>query len=139
MDWIECMDFQHFSFSGFQHFVRAKPKAQDWHESIPDRPPAAKARRMKFARYLVMTALLTGVAARALSASGVEMILTRVPEGGLQPQALVGSDGTLHLIYFRGDPKAGDLFYARRATGSGEFTKPIRVNAQPGAAIAIGT
>ncbi len=94
---------------------------------------------MKFAHYLVMTALLTGVAARALSGSGVEMILTRVPEGGLQPQALVGSDGTLHLIYFRGDPKAGDLFYARRATGSGEFTKPIRVNAQPGAAIAIGT
>ncbi len=94
---------------------------------------------MKFARYLATAALLTGVVADALNGSGGEMILTRVPEGGLQPQALVGSDGTLHLVYFRGDPKAGDLSYARRTNGSGEFTKPIRVNAQPGAAIAIGT
>ena len=28
----------------------------------------------------------------------------RAPEGGIQPQAAVGREGTLHLIYFLGDP-----------------------------------
>ena len=68
-----------------------------------------------------------------------EVILSRVPEGGLQPQALVGRDGTLHLVYFQGEPKSGDLFYVRRLPGSTAFTTPTRVNSEPSSAIAIGT
>jgi hypothetical protein len=73
------------------------------------------------------------------SAPAADITLTRLPDGGLQPQAALGADGTTHLVYFQGEPKAGDLFYARRPPGATEFQPAIRVNSQPGAAIAIGT
>ena len=73
------------------------------------------------------------------SAHAVEIVLTRVPEGGLQPQALAGADGVTHLVYFKGEPTAGNLFYARRAAGAAAFTQPIQINAQPSSAIAIGS
>ena len=60
-------------------------------------------------------------------------------EGGIQPQAVVDDAGILHLIYFKGDPAAGDLYYVRSSPGTTEFTKPIRVNSQPGSAVAVGT
>ena len=84
-------------------------------------------------------ALLAAFAIANINAHGADPVLTRVPEGGIQPQSLAGFDGTVHLVYFKGEPRAGDLFYVRRAPGSGGFTKPIRVNSQAGAAIAIGT
>lgn len=62
-----------------------------------------------------------------------------MPEGGLQPQVAVGGDGTVHLVYFKGDPASGDLFYVRRAPGQEDFSDPIRVNTQPGSAVAVGT
>jgi len=65
--------------------------------------------------------------------------LLRVPEGGLQPQALIDSLGTLHLVYLSGDPKHCDVLYARRPVGQANFSKPIRVNSIPGSAIALGT
>jgi hypothetical protein len=45
----------------------------------------------------------------------------------------------VHLIYFRGKPGAGDLFYVRAKAGQNDFSEPIRVNSQSGSAIAIGT
>ncbi len=63
--------------------------------------------------------------------------LKRVPEGGIQPQTAVGQDGTVHLVYFKGDPAEGDLFYARSKDGV-TFSDPIRVNSVPGTAVAIG-
>jgi hypothetical protein len=61
------------------------------------------------------------------------------PEGGIQPQAVADDAGVIHLIYFKGDPGGGDLFYVRSKPGTTEFSKPLRVNSQPGSAIAIGT
>jgi hypothetical protein len=61
------------------------------------------------------------------------------PDGGIQPQAAIDAQGVIHLIYFKGDPAAGDLFYVRREPTKDVFTKPIRVNSQPGGAIAVGT
>jgi hypothetical protein len=63
--------------------------------------------------------------------------LLRVPNGGIQPQAMVDRKGTVHLIYFSGDPRAGDIFYVRSVAGE-TFSAPIRVNSRPGSAIAIG-
>ena len=63
--------------------------------------------------------------------------LKRVPDGGIQPQVAVDRDGTVHLVYFKGDPAGGDLFYARSEDGL-TFTRPIQVNSVPGTAIAIG-
>jgi hypothetical protein len=62
-----------------------------------------------------------------------------VPNGGIQPQALTERNGTMHLIYFKGDSGAGDLFYVRREAGQERFSEPIRVNSRPGSAIAIGS
>ena len=72
-------------------------------------------------------------------APAAEVRLQRVPSGGLQPQALVDAGGTLHLVYLTGDPKACDIFYSRRAAGKTDLSAPLRVNSQPGSAIAIGT
>ncbi|MGH6961559.1 MAG: sialidase family protein [Dongiaceae bacterium] len=67
----------------------------------------------------------------------MKLILT--PEGGLQPQALVDGQGTLHLVFLKGDPKACDVNYTRRAAGRTNFSAPLRVNSEPGSAIAVGT
>ena len=71
--------------------------------------------------------------------AGAEPILTRVPNGGIQPQALNESNGALHLIYYKGDAKAGDLYYMMRPAGAAAFSNPIQINSTRGSAIAIGT
>jgi hypothetical protein len=63
--------------------------------------------------------------------------LLRVPHGGIQPQALLDAQGVLHLIYFQGDPQHGDIFYVRSKEGK-QFPSPLRVNSQPGSAMAVG-
>jgi hypothetical protein len=62
----------------------------------------------------------------------------RVPEGGIQPQTIAEANGTLHLLYFKGPAEGGNLFYVTRRGDNG-FSPPIRVNHQPGSAMAIGT
>ncbi|HWQ33477.1 MAG TPA: hypothetical protein VNQ79_11530 [Blastocatellia bacterium] len=71
--------------------------------------------------------------------SPVKVRLLRTPNGGIQPQAVMDARGVLHLIWFAGEPGAGDIFYARRAPGQQDFSTPLRVNSQPGSAVALGT
>ena len=71
--------------------------------------------------------------------AGENVTLLKTPHGGIQPQAVMDASGTLHLIYFKGEPRAGDLFYVRRASGQEQFSEPIQVNSLPGSAIAVGT
>lgn len=63
--------------------------------------------------------------------------LVRVPDGGLQPQAVANSSG-IHVVYFKGDPKAGDLYYSKLDPRTRTFGRPMRVNNAPGSAIAVG-
>src|SRR5215475_1202407 len=87
-------------------------------------------------------ALIAAIAMTRANAdlSANEMVnLIRTPNGGLQPQAVADSSGALHLVYIAGEPSAGDVFYVRRERGKEDFSSPIRVNSQPGSAIAIGT
>jgi hypothetical protein len=65
--------------------------------------------------------------------------LLRMPQNGLQPQTAVDAQGRLHLIYFKGEPRAGDVFYTRIDSGETEFSNPLRVNSTAHSAIAIGT
>ena len=65
--------------------------------------------------------------------------LLRVPDGGLQPQAAVDSRSVLHLIYFKGDPAHGDIMYVRSSDWGSHFSAPVRVNSQPGSALALGS
>ena len=47
--------------------------------------------------------------------------------------------GTLHMVYFSGEPGAGNLYYVRSSDFGKSFSAPIQVNRQPGSAIATGT
>jgi hypothetical protein len=95
------------------------------------------------------TALATlAIATSLVSASGVSpasrprsgaVTVIRVPHGGIQPEAIVDGRGVLHLLYFSGEPRGGNLFYVRSADFGSTFSVPIRVNSQEGSAIATGT
>lgn len=72
-------------------------------------------------------------------AQTASVALLETPDGGIQPQAAIDSKGVMHLIYFKGKPMAGDVFYVRREAGSDAFSVPIRVNSQPDSVVAMGT
>lgn len=98
---------------------------------------------MIFTRRQAVAMVGAGVAGRAWGAPAKSspqdrVRLVRVPESGIQPEVAVGRDGTIHLIYFTGQPGGGELFYARSGRGGAEFLKPIAVNT-PGSSIAMGT
>ncbi len=63
----------------------------------------------------------------------------RIPDGAVQPQASVDQAGIAHLIYLKGDPAHCDIFYIHSADDGATWSHPLRVNSQPGSAIAIGT
>src|SRR2546423_14585295 len=98
---------------------------------------------MKRSLLLSLTATFV-VAAACLEAGAVhpdtpQVRLLKTPNDGIQPQAMIDDQGVLHLIYFLGDPAAGNIFYMRREPGKAQFSLPIQVNSQPGSAIDIGT
>ena len=72
-------------------------------------------------------------------ADSTRIATVRAPDGGIQPQAAVDADGLVHLIYFKGKPPGGDIFYVRREPGKESFSAPVRVNHRDGSAIAIGS
>jgi hypothetical protein len=83
-------------------------------------------------------ALTTRLAA-ATKANQQDVNLIRVPDAGIQPQVAVDSNGVLHLIYLKGDAGSADIYYVDKPPGAAEFSKPIRVNSEPGSAMAIGS
>ena len=91
-------------------------------------------------RTMVLGSLFLTQSGRFARAEGVGTVtLMPTPNGGIQPQTAVDSRGAVHLLYYKGDPAAGDLFYARMQPGETRFSAPIQVNSQPGSAIAMGT
>ena len=88
---------------------------------------------------LACAAAMTGVVAKMAAGSRDLVRVSRVPGGGLQPQVAIDGQGTLHLVYYAGDPQQGDLFYLKSADAGNTFSRAIRVNSQPGSAIAMGT
>lgn len=81
--------------------------------------------------------LLAAVASSAWGGEGVSVTTLRVPDRGIQPQVAVDDAGRVHLIYFAGESRAGDLYYITVAD-DGKFSAPLRVNSQAGSAIAVG-
>ena len=88
---------------------------------------------------LMLGLACAGLPAHAARADPELVRVTRLPDGALQPQAATDSAGVVHLIYFKGEPMHGDVFYVQSADGGATFTKPLRVNSQPGSVIATGT
>jgi hypothetical protein len=68
-----------------------------------------------------------------------EVTLQRVPNDGIQPQVIQESNGTIHLVYYAGDPASGDLFYCKRTNSDEGFSRPIQVNSGDGSSVAMGT
>ncbi len=64
--------------------------------------------------------------------------LLRLPEGGRLPQAVVDDDGTVHVVYFEGEPRAGDLRYVTRAPRASTWSDPQYVNSQRDSVVGIG-
>jgi hypothetical protein len=75
----------------------------------------------------------------ALRAGEKQVNVIKTPGNGIQPQAVIDAGGTIHLLSFTGDPKSGNLMYARRAAGESRFSAPLQVNSQDGSAIAVGS
>jgi hypothetical protein len=75
----------------------------------------------------------------SLAAEDAKVTVLRTPEKGIQPQTRCDDEGTAHVIYFRGDPTGGDIFYACKRAGQKDFSAPLQVNTQPHTATAIGT
>jgi hypothetical protein len=99
---------------------------------------------MSYHRYILVTsaALTLGMTAVAGSSTALRtdrVVLARVPNGGVQPQVLVDTRGTLHMLYLTGEAAAGNLFYVRSTDFGATFSAPVRVNSQDGSAIATGT
>ncbi len=81
--------------------------------------------------YLTILALI-------VPSSGLgEVTPVPLPGDGIQPQAATGRDGGVHVVYFEGDPMAGDLYYTRYEDGG--FRRRIRVNSEAGSAMAAGS
>lgn len=87
----------------------------------------------------LLLALTAFLSAQGAFAGDPRVRLQRTPHQGIQPQATVDPKGNVHLLYFHGEPKAGNLFYVRRDAGGESFATPLRVNSQDGSAIAVGT
>src|SRR4051794_26435023 len=75
----------------------------------------------------------------ACATARADVVLVKTPNRGIQPQAVTDAKGNVHLLYFSGDPKNGNLMYVRRDAGKKDFSAPLQVNSQDGSAIAIGT
>ena len=92
--------------------------------------------RLTIAVVQIMLALM-GQEVHAADELAVDVVKT--PDAGVQPVAATDAEGRVHLVYFRGDPAGGDLFYTTREPRSDRFTTPIQVNSEPNSAVAMGT
>jgi hypothetical protein len=92
----------------------------------------------KLSTVAIVLMALVSVVARA--DDGLPRLVTfRLSDGGVQPQAAVDEKGTVHLIYLAGDPAHSDIFSIHSTDGGVTWSRPVRVNSQPGSALAIGT
>jgi len=76
--------------------------------------------------------------ANVLFAAGPKVTFEKTPYGGIQPQAMIDRAGTVHLLYYKGQPREGDLFYVAREKGQKNFSAPLKVNNIKGSACCIG-
>ena len=86
---------------------------------------------------LAISATAAGIGAAANSPKRVDF--HRTPEGGIQPQVATDERGKLHVVYFTGDPRQGNLVYAVSSDGGTTFSRGVPVNTEQGSAIAVGT
>ncbi len=72
------------------------------------------------------------------SCGRADVVLRRLPGQAIQPQVALDQAGRLHLLVFRGEARAGDLYYTTSTDLGESWARPVRVNSTPGSAIAAG-
>lgn len=87
---------------------------------------------------LVALILCVVINSAGMTATPPAVELLRVPNEGIQPQAVLDSDGTIHLLYYKGEAKSGNLFYVRKSKSESSFSNPLRVNSVEGSATSNG-
>ncbi|MCD6051834.1 MAG: hypothetical protein K0Q55_3243 [Verrucomicrobia bacterium] len=87
---------------------------------------------------IFLALLILGLAACPLRAES-QVTVERLPEGGVQPQSFVDAAGTVHLVYLTGEARASEVVYTSRKATDTKFAPTIRINTQPGSAVAAGT
>ena len=65
---------------------------------------------------LAFTSSLPGLGAESNTKPAGGVRHQRLPDGGIQPQIVVDYR-TLHLLYYSGDPRQGNVFYSRSTDG----------------------
>ena len=65
--------------------------------------------------------------------------IVALPDGGIQPHAVVDAAGTTHVLYFAGDPAGGELYYFAVSNQDRKPSEPVRVNSVAGSALAAGS
>lgn len=88
---------------------------------------------------MICISAMSTLAIDAKVAGGGEIKMMRVPNGGIQPQVTLDGEGTIHLIYFKGDAQNGNVLYVRSTDAGETFSKPIRVNSHENSAVVTGT
>ena len=68
-----------------------------------------------------------------------DVVLQKTPNKGIQPQLMSDARGNVHLLYYDGDARGGNLFYVKRDAGQAAFSTPTQVNSGAGSAVAAGT
>lgn len=87
-------------------------------------------------RFLPVVLLAFVFCVRALSAPA-DVDVRRVPDRGIKPGIVADAGGALHMVWFSGEPAAGDAFYAVSKDGGTTWTKALRVNSQPGSVLGV--
>jgi hypothetical protein len=93
------------------------------------------------ATLLLFTLALSGLAIRSVRGGQDDkprVAVLRVPDHGIQPQVAVDAKGVVHLLFFKGEPGGGDVYYARSDDGTHFNKHLLRVNSQPGSVVAVG-
>ena len=87
---------------------------------------------------LMIIALVAGCSSDSRLTLGDGITLQRLPEGGRLPQAIVDDTGAVHVVYFEGESRAGDLRYVQLSPGGSTWSEPKYVNSQAGTVVGIG-
>jgi len=74
----------------------------------------------------------------SIAAAQQPVITARVMEGGIEPQLCVDSRGFIHILYFKGSDKGGDLTYCLSKDQGATFQRKIRVNSKEKSVTCIG-
>jgi|SoiMethySBSTD1v2_1073268.scaffolds.fasta_scaffold28054_3 hypothetical protein len=71
--------------------------------------------------------------------TGMPVSVVPLPEGAIQPQAVVDSNDVIHMVFFSGTPGGGDIYYVKLAADGHRLSAPVRVNSVDGSALATGS